>query len=277
MSLPTSLHIVTAGPVRAAAGGMRELAWTLVGNVAFHASLLAVASVIPVNTAAWMLSAVPHDPSSGDNTIQLTASFLDAAAASPKEQAEVAPTVVIHSLPVSTEGSSELAPRKFDISPRATEPMRRDAIFDAEYLEESASQSTAGGSETARREMLEQQPQVAEFPADSSSTPSRATAAVSSPRASGAPDVLPSEIHSPFPAYPPELLARRIQATVILRLRIAADGTLLEAAVHRTSGYEAMDQAALAGVKSWRFKPAISEGQSVESVVRKPFKFEIRE
>ena len=75
--------------------------------------------------------------------------------------------------------------------------------------------------------------------------------------------MLPSEIHSPFPAYPPELLARRIQATVVLRLKIATDGTVAEATVHRTSGYVAMDQAALAGVKSWKFKPAMKNGEAV--------------
>ena len=79
------------------------------------------------------------------------------------------------------------------------------------------------------------------LPRQASSTPSRSTAAA--PPAVRAPDVLPSEVHSPFPAYPPELLARRIQATVVLRLKIAADGTVAEAAVHRTSGYAAMDQA----------------------------------
>lgn len=289
MSLPTSFTIVTAGPVRAAAGGMRELAWTLFGNVAFHASLLAVASIIPVNNAAWILSAVPHPPSRGDNTIQLTAAFLDAAEASEAEQAEAAPAVVVQSLPVSTEGSSEIAPRKMDVSPLAALSAPRDAITDAESLEEAAAQSKAVRPETTRRQMTEQQPEVADslaelprevssqLPADSSSTSSQATATVSSPQASGAPDVLPSEIHNPFPAYPPELLARRIQATVVLRLKIAADGTLAAAAVHRTSGYESMDQAALAGVKSWKFKAAMKNGKSIETVVRKPFTFVIRE
>lgn len=289
MSLPTSFTIVTAGPVRAAAGGMRELAWTLLGNVAFHASLLAVASIIPVNTAAWMLNAVPHHSSSGDNTIHLSAAFLDSASANPEEQAEAAPTMVIPSFPVSTERSSELAPRRIETSPLAAEPAPRDAMDDAESLDDAAAQINVVQLKTTRREMPVQQPAVAQssiersrevtiqLPAESSSTSSQATATVSSPLASGAPDVLPSEIHNPFPAYPPELLARRIQATVVLRLKIAADGTLAAAAVHRTSGYEAMDRAALSGVKSWRFKPAMKNGKSVETIVRKPFTFVIRE
>ena len=222
-----------------------------------------------------MLSAVPHNPSSGDNTVQLSAAFLDAAAASSEEQAAAAPAMVMQTTPVSTEGNSEVVPREVDISPLAMEPAPQSATADSESLAEAAAESKLVEFETQRRKAAQEQPHVADAPEEASSTPSRSTAAA--PPAVGAPDVLPSEVHSPFPAYPPELLARRIQATVVLRLKIAADGTVAEAAVHRTSGYAAMDQAALAGVKSWKFKPAMKNGKSVETVVRKPFTFEIRE
>ena len=278
---PLPFTIVTSGPIRAATGGMRELAWTLVGNVALHASLLAVASVIPVHSAAWMLNVAQNNPRNGDNSIQLSATFLDSAEASPDEQAEAAPAMVMQSLPVNTEGSSELTPREVEVSPLSMLPAPRDAVADAESLEEAAAQSRAVPYESIRREAIEPQPRIADssvdLPREVASQPSQASAAVSSPAASGAPDAMPSEIQNPFPAYPPELLARRIQATVVLLLKIAADGTVAEAAVHRTSGYEAMDQAALAVVKSWKFRPAMKNGKSVETVVRKPFSFEIRE
>lgn len=289
MSLtPVSLDIVSSGPVRAAAGA-RELMWTLVGNFALHASLIAVASIIPINRAAWMFSAVVHNPPSGDNTIQLSVAFLDAAAASPAEQAEAAPAVIVQSSPVTTAGKSELVPRKMDVSPLGSHAAPPDANADAESLQEAAPQSALTQPEATRQEIAPSQPKLADspaklprevtskLPAESTATPSQATAAVSAPDASGSPDVLPSEVHSPFPAYPPELLARRIQATVVLRLKIAADGTVAEATIHKTSGYEAMDQAALAGVKSWKFKPALKNGKQVETIVRKPFTFEIRE
>jgi protein TonB len=182
-----------------------------------------------------------------------------------------------------------LVPRKIDISPVAALAAPPDATADAESPEEAADQSKTAQPDATRQEMAESKPEVADspaelprtvtskLPAESTSTPSQATASVSAPQANGAPDVLPSEIHSPFPSYPPELLARRIQATVVLRLKIATDGTVAEAAVHRTSGYAAMDQAALAGVKSWKFKPALKNGKQVETIVRKPFTFEIRE
>lgn len=289
MSLsPVSLEIVSSGPIRAAAGA-RELTWTLLGNVALHASLIAVASIIPINRAAWMISAAVHNPPSGDNTIQLSVAFLDAAATSPAERAEAENAMVVQSLPVATKGSSELAPRKIDVVPVGTLAAPPDSTAHAESLESAAAQSKLAQPEATRQEMAQRQPEVADspteiaravttkLPAEATSTPSEATSAVSAPDASGAPDVLPSEVHSPFPAYPPELLARRIQATVVLRLKIAADGTVAEATVHRTSGFPAMDQAALAGVKSWKFKPALKNGKQVETTVRKPFTFEIRD
>src|SRR6187399_2071341 len=135
-----SIEITAGGTVRAA-GGARELAWTLVGNVALHASLIAVASIIPLHTAAWMFSAALHSPPSGDNTVELSAAFLDAAAASPEEQAEAAPAMVMQSLPVTTVGSSELVPRKIDVSPVATLAAPPDATADAQSPEEAAAQS----------------------------------------------------------------------------------------------------------------------------------------
>ena len=276
-----TMEITVSGPIRAAAGGMRELAWTLAGNVALHASLLAVASIIPVNSSSWMLNVAQNNPRNGDNSIQLSAAFLDAAAASPEEQAEAAPVVVMQSLPVNTEGSSELAPRKVEVSPLASLPAPHDAVAAAESLEEAAAPSRTVPYEVTRPAESEPQPPIADssvnLPREFASQPSQASATVSSPAANGAPDVLPSEIQNPFPAYPPELLARRVQATVVLLLKIAADGTVAEAIVHRSSGYDAMDQAALAVVKSWKFKPAIKNGKSVETTVRKPFTFVIRE
>ena len=212
MSLsPVSLEIVTSGPTRAAAGA-RELAWTLLGNVALHASLIAVASIIPLNSAAWMLSVSAHNPPSGDNTVELSVAFLDAAAASPEKQAEAAPAMVIQSLPVTTVGSSELAPRKIDVSPLAKLAAPPEATAEAESLEEAAAQSKAADPEATRQKMAESRPEVADLPAElprtvtgklpveSTSIPSQATAAVSAPQANGAPDVLPGQVHSPFPA-----------------------------------------------------------------------------
>jgi protein TonB len=266
-------EIAVSGPVRAAAGA-RELVWSLLGNVALHASLLAVASVIPLRSAAWFMGAVYHAPS-GDNTIELSAAFLDSAAASQAEPAESSPILVTQTVSVTTTGDSNLAPREVELSPLGSEPAPRDFAANADSTAEAIAQSKALELETPRRQLAQEQPTVTDAPQESTSSPSRSVAAA--PPAVGSPDALPSEIHSPFPAYPPELLARRIQATVVLRVKIAADGSVADATVHRTSGYAAMDQAAIAGVKSWKFKPAIKNGQPVETVVRKPFTFEIRE
>src|SRR5436190_7906838 len=267
-----SLEITVSGPVRAATGA-RELGWTLLGNVALHASLLVAASAIPLKSAAWLMGPAVHVPS-GDNTVQLSAEFLEMPAASPAELAK-APVLVTQSVPEITMGSSNVSPRAVDLSPLGTEPSPTDSAANSESIAEAAAERTLTELESLRRQLPHDEPQVVEHTKESSSTSSRSVAAA--PPAVGSPDALPSEIHNPFPAYPPELLARRIQATVVLRLKIAADGSVADAAVHRSSGYESMDRAALVGVKSWKFKPAMKNGKPVETIVRKPIAFEIRD
>jgi protein TonB len=89
------------------------------------------------------------------------------------------------------------------------------------------------------------------------------------------PSSLPVAAHQPAPIYPPELQRAGIEGTVTLRLKIAADGSVAEARIERSSGYAAMDQAALAAVRQWRFEPARRLGIPVPIEVRKRFPFVI--
>jgi protein TonB len=67
---------------------------------------------------------------------------------------------------------------------------------------------------------------------------------------------LPRARHRPAPVYPYE--ARRLghTGTSAIRLRIAADGRVREARVHRTAGDAGLDAAALSAVRRWRFEPS---------------------
>ncbi|MGE4242551.1 energy transducer TonB [Ramlibacter sp.] len=62
-------------------------------------------------------------------------------------------------------------------------------------------------------------------------------------------------LQNPKPAYPP--LSRRMgeQGTVMLRALIGADGNVQRVEILRSSGYDRLDQAALAAVRQWRFVP----------------------
>jgi protein TonB len=83
---------------------------------------------------------------------------------------------------------------------------------------------------------------------------------------------------SPAPDYP--VRARRLgeQGTVMLRVLVAADGSVLRAEVAQSSGYQRLDDAALEAVgKRWRFVAARRDGQAVESWVLVPIRFTLTE
>jgi protein TonB len=80
---------------------------------------------------------------------------------------------------------------------------------------------------------------------------------------------------TPEPVYP--RLSQRLgeQGTVDLRLHIRADGTVANIVVLVSSGFERLDNAALAAVRSWRFEAATSDGVAVESDLRHLVTFRI--
>ena len=75
------------------------------------------------------------------------------------------------------------------------------------------------------------------------------------------------------PAYPS--LSRRLGETgkVVLRVELDEQGLVATARVETASGYERLDQAALAAVKTWRCNPPRRNGQPVRAVARQPFHF----
>ena len=76
-------------------------------------------------------------------------------------------------------------------------------------------------------------------------------------------------------SYPPALLARGIEGKVVLRLfvdtlgRLSPDSTRLA----ESSGYPAMDSAALAAVAEFRFAPALRNGVPVAAAFLQPVHF----
>ena len=65
------------------------------------------------------------------------------------------------------------------------------------------------------------------------------------------------------PAYPMGSRRKREQGTVVLRLVISPDGRVTDISVSRSSGYEALDDAALAAVRRWRWSPKMVDGRAV--------------
>lgn len=67
-------------------------------------------------------------------------------------------------------------------------------------------------------------------------------------------------LQNPPPAYPP--MSKRLgeQGRVLVRVLIGADGVAQQAEIRQSSGYDRLDQAALATVRKWRYVPGKRNG-----------------
>lgn len=82
-------------------------------------------------------------------------------------------------------------------------------------------------------------------------------------------------LREPVLNYP--LLARRAreQGTVVLRITVDATGQLKQATVHRSSGFERLDQAALQDIRSARFAPQTEDGKPIEWQALTPLAYDL--
>jgi TonB family protein len=70
-------------------------------------------------------------------------------------------------------------------------------------------------------------------------------------------------VHRVPPVYPAAALRMRIQGTVVLNVTIAADGSVT--AVQPVSGQPMLRESAIAAVRQWRYRPAMLNGEPVQS------------
>ena len=75
------------------------------------------------------------------------------------------------------------------------------------------------------------------------------------------------------PAYP--ALSRRLgeEGKVLLKVRVSAQGSALEVAVSKSSGFPRLDAAGVDAVTRWRFVPARRGDEAIESSVVVPITF----
>jgi protein TonB len=90
-------------------------------------------------------------------------------------------------------------------------------------------------------------------------------------------DVKPRALARVDPAYPADLLLRRIPGNVQLLVTIDVNGRATNVRIHQSSGYDSMDQSASEAVKRWPFSPALRGGQAVPHDVIVPIEFKIGE
>jgi protein TonB len=128
-------------------------------------------------------------------------------------------------------------------------------------------------------------PEPAPVVAAAAPTPAPAPAAIAATTVAPAPAAppaparieLPSSdaayLNNPKPSYP--ALSRRLgeQGKVVVRVLIGVDGTAQQAEIRSSSGYDRLDQAALATVRSWRYVPGRRNGMAEAMWFNVPINF----
>jgi protein TonB len=82
-------------------------------------------------------------------------------------------------------------------------------------------------------------------------------------------------LENPPPPYPRIAKSRGEQGLVVVAVDVGADGRPLNCALHRSSGYPALDDAALRTIRTWRFVPARRGEQTIAETVLVPMPFRL--
>ena len=111
---------------------------------------------------------------------------------------------------------------------------------------------------------------------EKTSTVATATATSTAPPA--APKLeLPSSdadyLNNPRPPYPPFSKRMGEQGKVVIRTLIGADGVATDATIQQSSGFDRLDQAALATARKWRYVPGKRAGVAEAMWFNVPFTF----
>ena len=87
------------------------------------------------------------------------------------------------------------------------------------------------------------------------------------------PDYHAAYLNNPVPVYP--MIARRMgwEGKVMLKVEVLASGLPGRISVHRSSGHEVLDQAALDAVRGWKFVAARHAGQPITRFFLVPIPF----
>lgn len=90
------------------------------------------------------------------------------------------------------------------------------------------------------------------------------------------PDIAPVMLNKELPfRYPPALYAQKVQGNVTLRIYIDRDGSIIadSTRVAETSGFNALDSAAMKGSRDLKFQPAKTQGLPVPVSILLPVFF----
>ena len=118
-------------------------------------------------------------------------------------------------------------------------------------------------------------PEPASAPTHSETSQNSKTRSRASAPVKGARGAIPDYLRNPPPAYPePSRLAHE-EGVVMLVVDVGHSGNPTGVRLQQSSGFTALDQAAIRAVRDWKFRPATTAGMVVASSVSIPVRFEL--
>lgn len=179
----------------------------------------------------------------------------------PPAQSPVVPPQVIPPAPRPVKKTVEPAPR----------PMPRTEIATpAERLVAPAAAAQPAPAVEAAAPVTPEPPQEAAPPQPVKAESGATSDAIERPRFNA------DYLNNPAPGYPPASRRMREEGTVVLRVRVDAEGHAAEVTLRDSSGHPRLDERALDTVKRWKFVPARQGGQPVEAWVIVPIQFSLK-
>ena len=85
----------------------------------------------------------------------------------------------------------------------------------------------------------------------------------------------PNYSRNPRPDYPLAARRRQEQGIVRLRVQLSAQGSVVKIEIKQSSGFRALDDAAVRAVRAWEFSPARIGAQAITSEVEVPVEFKL--
>lgn len=87
----------------------------------------------------------------------------------------------------------------------------------------------------------------------------------------------PRRVQQLEPEYPAELRAQGIEGDVTVRIRLSEDGSVVDARLVASSGYDAFDRAALETARRERFSPARDRGRPISFDLSYTYRFRLED
>jgi protein TonB len=143
-------------------------------------------------------------------------------------------------------------------SPVAVEPMQAVLITETEHVEPEPFEPLKPELATPQVAEVVLPDPVVEMPLEEAPAPENAITMDPTPPAP--PSMNLAVAHSTQPAYPP--MSRRMNEEGVVALAVLVDerGRPAEVRVEHSSGFPRLDQAAVEGLRKWRFQAAVRDG-----------------